>query len=71
MLIQETGLAGVRVIEVEKKSDERGYFARTFCEGGVRGGGVGDAVCPVELNRITGGGGRCGGCISNGRRMRR
>ncbi len=32
MLIQETGLAGVRVIEVEKKSDERGYFARTFCE---------------------------------------
>ena len=49
MLIQETGLAGVRVIEVEKKSDERGNFARTFCEGGVRGGGVGDAVCPVEL----------------------
>ena len=32
MLIQETGLAGVRVIEIEKKSDERGYFARTFCE---------------------------------------
>ena len=32
MLIQETGLAGVRVIEVEKKSDERGNFARTFCE---------------------------------------
>ena len=32
MLIQETGLAGVRVIEIEKKGDERGYFARTFCE---------------------------------------
>jgi len=31
MLFRETGLAGVRLIELEPASDERGFFARTFC----------------------------------------
>jgi dTDP-4-dehydrorhamnose 3,5-epimerase len=31
MLFRETGLAGVRLIELEPARDERGFFARTFC----------------------------------------
>jgi dTDP-4-dehydrorhamnose 3,5-epimerase len=31
MLFRPTGLAGVRLIELEPDRDERGFFARTFC----------------------------------------
>jgi dTDP-4-dehydrorhamnose 3,5-epimerase len=30
--IREAGLPGLFLIDIERKSDERGYFARTFCE---------------------------------------
>jgi len=32
MIFQETPLAGAYLIELEKKGDERGFFARAFCE---------------------------------------
>ena len=32
MQFQETPLAGAYVIELEKRGDERGFFARTFCQ---------------------------------------
>lgn len=32
VLFKETKLSGVYVIEIERRSDERGFFARTFCE---------------------------------------
>jgi dTDP-4-dehydrorhamnose 3,5-epimerase len=32
MLFVETKLAGVFILEPERKEDERGFFARTFCE---------------------------------------
>jgi dTDP-4-dehydrorhamnose 3,5-epimerase len=28
----ETKLEGVYIIEVEKREDDRGFFARTFCQ---------------------------------------
>lgn len=31
MLIGETGIAGVRVVDIEPRRDERGFFARVFC----------------------------------------
>jgi dTDP-4-dehydrorhamnose 3,5-epimerase len=31
MLIRPTNLAGVRLIDLEPATDERGFFARTFC----------------------------------------
>ena len=31
MLFQPTNLAGVRLIDLEPATDERGFFARTFC----------------------------------------
>jgi dTDP-4-dehydrorhamnose 3,5-epimerase len=32
MIFTETQLRGAFVIDIEKKEDERGFFARTFCE---------------------------------------
>jgi dTDP-4-dehydrorhamnose 3,5-epimerase len=32
MIFQETPLAGSYVIDLEKKGDDRGFFARAFCE---------------------------------------
>jgi dTDP-4-dehydrorhamnose 3,5-epimerase len=32
VLFHETKLAGAYVIEIERRADERGFFARTFCE---------------------------------------
>jgi dTDP-4-dehydrorhamnose 3,5-epimerase len=32
MIIRETKLKGLYIIELEPKNDERGYFARVFCE---------------------------------------
>ena len=32
MLFTETPLKGAHVIELEKRGDERGFFARMFCE---------------------------------------
>jgi dTDP-4-dehydrorhamnose 3,5-epimerase len=32
MIFRETPLAGAFVIELEKKEDERGFFARAYCE---------------------------------------
>ena len=32
MIFDETPLAGAYVIELEKRSDDRGFFARVFCE---------------------------------------
>jgi dTDP-4-dehydrorhamnose 3,5-epimerase len=32
MIFKPTKLAGAHVIELERHGDERGYFARTFCE---------------------------------------
>jgi dTDP-4-dehydrorhamnose 3,5-epimerase len=32
MVFRETGLAGAYVVEIEPHTDERGFFARCFCE---------------------------------------
>ena len=32
MKFQETAIPGVMTIELEPRGDERGFFARTFCE---------------------------------------
>ncbi|MDD5016355.1 MAG: dTDP-4-dehydrorhamnose 3,5-epimerase, partial [Atribacterota bacterium] len=32
MFFKETGLNGAYIIEIEQKKDERGFFARSFCE---------------------------------------
>jgi dTDP-4-dehydrorhamnose 3,5-epimerase len=32
MIFTETPLKGAYVIDIDKKSDDRGFFARAFCE---------------------------------------
>jgi len=32
MLFKETKLSGAHIIEIDKKEDERGFFARSFCQ---------------------------------------
>lgn len=40
MIIQKLKLPGVRLITLEKHSDERGFFARSFCEDTFKASGL-------------------------------
>ena len=32
MIFKETALAGAFIIDLERREDDRGFFARTFCQ---------------------------------------
>jgi len=51
-----TPLAGAFVVEPERREDERGFFARSFCESEFRAQGLNPAVaqCNVSWNRRKG-----------------
>ena len=48
MIFKETPLAGAYVIELEKREDERGFFARAFCENEFRAHGLSADVVQVN-----------------------
>ena len=56
MLFQETKLAGAFVIQPEKRKDDRGFFARTFCREEFLAHGLNPAVsqCNVSFNKRSG-----------------
>jgi dTDP-4-dehydrorhamnose 3,5-epimerase len=56
MLFTETLLKGVFVIEPERLEDERGFFARTFCQEEFRAHGLNPQVaqCNLSFNRKKG-----------------
>lgn len=56
MKFQETKLAGVFEIEIEPHSDERGFFARTWCEQEFKDHGLNPALvqCSISLNTRKG-----------------
>jgi dTDP-4-dehydrorhamnose 3,5-epimerase len=56
MRISPTGLAGLCLIEVEKRDDERGYFARTFCAQEFAAAGLVTSFpqCNTSFNRKRG-----------------
>ena len=56
MIFTETNLAGVFAIELECKSDERGFFARTWCPGEFQARGLNTKIaqCNVSFNRRKG-----------------
>lgn len=56
MIFQETGLKGVYIIELEKKHDERGFFARSWCgeEFGAKGLVSRFVQCNISYNKIKG-----------------
>ena len=56
MIFTETRLAGAFVIEMERRSDERGFFARTFCRQEFEAHGLKPEVvqCNVSFNKRKG-----------------
>ena len=56
MVFVETKLPGVYIIEVEKREDERGLFARTFCQHEFEAHGLNPRVaqCSTSFNKKKG-----------------
>ena len=56
MIFRETALKGAFVIEVETHADERGFFARTFCQHEFEAHGLKPAVaqCNLSFNHHAG-----------------
>ncbi len=56
MLFTETKLAGAFIIEPERLEDERGFFARTWCQREFEGHGLKArlAQCSISFNRKKG-----------------
>ena len=56
MIFRETKLEGVYVIEPERLEDERGFFARTWCQKEFTDKGLNPAVaqCSVSFNKQRG-----------------
>ena len=56
MIFTETKLAGAFVIELERRTDQRGFFARTFCQQEFEAYGLNTQVvqCNVSFNKRKG-----------------
>lgn len=56
MRFQETILAGACIVEIEPRSDERGFFARTFCQDEFIAHGLNPCVaqCNISFNKHAG-----------------
>lgn len=56
MLFKETKLKGAYVIEIEQKKDERGFFARSFCQQEFKQYGIdfNIAQCSLSFNKNKG-----------------
>lgn len=51
MKLVETPLPGAYVIELERHEDERGFFARTWCESELSAAGLDTSVAQCSLSR--------------------
>lgn len=56
MIFKETSLKGAFIIEPELKEDERGFFARTWCQREFMDHGLNTSLvqCNISFNRIKG-----------------
>ena len=56
MIFTETRLKGVFIVEMEKLEDERGFFARTFCQKEFKAHGLTPKVvqCNISFNKRRG-----------------
>ena len=50
MIFHETGVAGAYVIELERREDPRGFFARTFCAEEFEAHGLKPAVAQANMS---------------------
>lgn len=49
MIFTETGLSGVYVIDLQERSDERGFFARSFCRHELEAHGLNPEIAQINL----------------------
>lgn len=56
MLFKETGLPGAYIIEVERKGDKRGFFARSYCRQEFKDAGIDFSLVQssISYNKIKG-----------------
>lgn len=50
MIFTETGLRGAFLVDIDRKADDRGFFARAFCQQEFRHHGLTPAVAQVNLS---------------------
>jgi len=53
MIFRETGLRGAYVVDLEKREDERGFFARTWCVGEFEAHGLNTRLVQCSLSFNT------------------
>lgn len=49
MIFQETRLAGAFIIDLDRREDDRGYFARAFCQDELRAHGLDPVVAQANV----------------------
>ncbi len=56
MIFRETPLPGAYVIDIERLEDERGFFARTWCEREYQAHGLNPRLvqCSISFNKVKG-----------------
>ena len=56
MIFTETDLAGAYIIDLERREDDRGYFARAFCQDEMEAHGLKPVIAQanVAYNRVAG-----------------
>ena len=70
MLFTETKLKGAFVIDIERREDSRGFFARAFCQQEFAAHGLKPTIAQANI-AFNSKKGRCVACIFNFRRRRR
>ena len=53
MIFRETGLAGAFIVDLEPRADDRGFFARTFCQREFAARGLQAGVAQANVARST------------------
>ncbi|MFB3101627.1 MAG: dTDP-4-dehydrorhamnose 3,5-epimerase family protein, partial [Alphaproteobacteria bacterium] len=51
MIFRNTEVAGVRIVELEPHTDERGFFARSFCTDEFGAAGIAMTVVQANISR--------------------
>jgi dTDP-4-dehydrorhamnose 3,5-epimerase len=49
VIVEETGLAGAYVLEVERREDERGFFARVWCAEELAAAGLDTRISQINV----------------------
>ena len=65
MIFTETKVIGVFVIELERRRDERGFFARQWCSDEFTRAGVDPRVAQINMGRSVAAG-TCAVCTIRG-----